>query len=159
MEIWQVLSPIFVQLHYASAVCSSYSGTVVHLWSGITSRQVLALMQWWLYFECEHTIQMGSTMKKSIFDEHTSKALRQWHRKATQKRRELESGRFSFRTLGVSLSQSFSRVNSIRDVRMSSVGSQRIASQSRKISTGTGTGTTNNNDKQPQPDLLSWLVK
>ncbi|KAK9028921.1 hypothetical protein V6N11_026056 [Hibiscus sabdariffa] len=29
--------------------------------------------------------QMGSTMKRSIFDEQTSKALKQWHKKAAQK--------------------------------------------------------------------------
>ncbi|KAE8725558.1 hypothetical protein F3Y22_tig00008468pilonHSYRG00010 [Hibiscus syriacus] len=29
--------------------------------------------------------QMGSTMKRSIFDEQTSKALKQWHKKVAQK--------------------------------------------------------------------------
>ncbi|KGN47524.1 MLO-like protein 9 [Cucumis sativus] len=32
--------------------------------------------------------QMGSTMKKSIFDEQTSKALKQWHRSALKKKNE-----------------------------------------------------------------------
>ncbi|KAA3476292.1 MLO-like protein 9 [Gossypium australe] len=32
--------------------------------------------------------QMGSTMKRSIFDEQTSKALKQWHKKAAQKKAE-----------------------------------------------------------------------
>lgn len=29
--------------------------------------------------------QMGSTMKRSVFDEQTSKALKQWHNKAKKK--------------------------------------------------------------------------
>ncbi|KAL1194968.1 MLO-like protein 9 [Cardamine amara subsp. amara] len=29
--------------------------------------------------------QMGSTMKRSVFDEQTSKALEQWHKKARKK--------------------------------------------------------------------------
>ncbi|GAV65849.1 Mlo domain-containing protein [Cephalotus follicularis] len=32
--------------------------------------------------------QMGSTMKKSIFDEQTSKALKQWHKKAVKKKND-----------------------------------------------------------------------
>ncbi|XP_030498064.1 MLO-like protein 9 [Cannabis sativa] len=32
--------------------------------------------------------QMGSTMKRSIFDEQTSKALKQWHKKAVKKKDE-----------------------------------------------------------------------
>ncbi|KAK5823734.1 MLO-like protein 9 [Gossypium arboreum] len=32
--------------------------------------------------------QMGSTMKRSIFDEQTNKALKQWHKKAAQKKAE-----------------------------------------------------------------------
>ncbi|KAF5199507.1 Mlo-like protein [Thalictrum thalictroides] len=32
--------------------------------------------------------QMGSTMKRSIFDEQTSKALKQWHMKAVKKKDE-----------------------------------------------------------------------
>lgn len=31
---------------------------------------------------------MGSTMKKSIFDEQTSKALKQWHKSALKKKNE-----------------------------------------------------------------------
>lgn len=30
-------------------------------------------------------LQMGSTMKRSVFDEQTSKALEQWHKKARRK--------------------------------------------------------------------------
>lgn len=42
---------------------------------------------------------MGSTMKRSIFDEQTSKALKQWHQKAVKKKTD---GRASSppRTLG-----------------------------------------------------------
>ncbi|KAK9112406.1 hypothetical protein Scep_019925 [Stephania cephalantha] len=39
--------------------------------------------------------QMGSTMKKSIFDEQTSKALRKWHQAAKKKTREGRSPRSS----------------------------------------------------------------
>ncbi|OVA00653.1 Mlo-related protein [Macleaya cordata] len=44
--------------------------------------------------------QMGSTMKKSIFDEQTSKALKQWHKNAVQKKTEGRKGRSPTRTLG-----------------------------------------------------------
>ncbi|KAJ7966994.1 MLO-like protein [Quillaja saponaria] len=43
--------------------------------------------------------QMGSTMKKSIFDEQTSKALKQWHKKAVKKKNDVR-GRSPTRTLG-----------------------------------------------------------
>ena len=33
---------------------------------------------------------MGSTMKRSIFDEQTSKALKKWHKKAVKKKDEKE---------------------------------------------------------------------
>lgn len=42
--------------------------------------------------------QMGSTMKKSIFDEQTSKALMKWHQKALQ--RKNSRGKSPPRTLG-----------------------------------------------------------
>ncbi|KHN20092.1 MLO-like protein 5 [Glycine soja] len=42
--------------------------------------------------------QMGSTMKKSIFDEQTSKALKQWHKNALKKK--VSKGRTETRTLG-----------------------------------------------------------
>lgn len=41
---------------------------------------------------------MGSTMKKSIFDEQTSKALKQWHKNALKKK--VSKGRTETRTLG-----------------------------------------------------------
>ncbi|KAK4795476.1 hypothetical protein SAY86_013470 [Trapa natans] len=44
--------------------------------------------------------QMGSTMKRSIFDEQTSKALKQWHMKAVQKKNEGKLGEVQTRTLG-----------------------------------------------------------
>ncbi|KAI3921943.1 hypothetical protein MKX01_005632 [Papaver californicum] len=37
--------------------------------------------------------QMGSTMKKSIFDEQTSKALKQWHKNAVHKKAEGGAGK------------------------------------------------------------------
>ncbi|RZC67414.1 hypothetical protein C5167_011114 [Papaver somniferum] len=37
--------------------------------------------------------QMGSTMKKSIFDEQTSKALKQWHKNAVHKKAEGGTGK------------------------------------------------------------------
>lgn len=40
---------------------------------------------------------MGSTMKRSIFDEQTSKALKKWHKKAVKKKNE-----GSVKTLGAS---------------------------------------------------------
>ncbi|KAG2400786.1 hypothetical protein LR48_Vigan09g040400 [Vigna angularis] len=42
--------------------------------------------------------QMGSTMKKSIFDDQTSKALKQWHKNALKKK--TSKGRHETRTLG-----------------------------------------------------------
>lgn len=45
-------------------------------------------------------IQMGSGMKKSIFDEQTSKALKKWHEKAKKKRVQRVSA--SSKTLGSS---------------------------------------------------------
>ncbi|KAK7409854.1 hypothetical protein VNO78_00215 [Psophocarpus tetragonolobus] len=42
--------------------------------------------------------QMGSTMKKSIFDDQTSKALKQWHKNALKKK--ASKGRHETRTLG-----------------------------------------------------------
>ncbi|KAJ7958000.1 MLO-like protein [Quillaja saponaria] len=36
--------------------------------------------------------QMGSTMKRSIFDEQTSKALKQWHKKAVMKKNDVRGG-------------------------------------------------------------------
>ncbi|KAJ1397589.1 Mlo-related protein [Sesbania bispinosa] len=48
--------------------------------------------------------QMGSTMKKSIFDDQTSKALKMWHKKALQKKGS--KGRPETRTLGGSPGES-----------------------------------------------------
>ncbi|KAK7352153.1 hypothetical protein VNO80_17571 [Phaseolus coccineus] len=42
--------------------------------------------------------QMGSTMKKSIFDDQTSRALKQWHKNALKKK--TSKGRHETRTLG-----------------------------------------------------------
>lgn len=39
-------------------------------------------------------------MKRSIFDEQTSKALKQWHKKAVQKKNEGKLGEVQTRTLG-----------------------------------------------------------
>ncbi|XP_022765985.1 MLO-like protein 9 [Durio zibethinus] len=44
--------------------------------------------------------QMGSTMKRSIFDEQTSKALKQWHKKAVMKKGEGKTEGPRTRTLG-----------------------------------------------------------
>ncbi|XVE94382.1 hypothetical protein REPUB_Repub02eG0003900 [Reevesia pubescens] len=44
--------------------------------------------------------QMGSTMKRSIFDEQTSKALKQWHKKAVKKKGEGKPAAPRTRTLG-----------------------------------------------------------
>ncbi|XP_057975479.1 MLO-like protein 9 [Malania oleifera] len=49
--------------------------------------------------------QMGSTMKKSIFDEHTSKALKKWHMNALKKK-EGKTGPCPARTLGGSPGES-----------------------------------------------------
>lgn len=43
---------------------------------------------------------MGSTMKRSIFDEQTSKALKQWHKKALKKKNEGKQEQTATRTLG-----------------------------------------------------------
>ncbi|KAK7351822.1 hypothetical protein VNO77_11544 [Canavalia gladiata] len=48
--------------------------------------------------------QMGSTMKKSIFDEQTSKALKKWHKNALKKK--VSKGRTETRTLGESPGES-----------------------------------------------------
>lgn len=44
--------------------------------------------------------QMGSTMKRSIFDEQTSKALKQWHKNAVKKKTEGKPEHPPTRTLG-----------------------------------------------------------
>ncbi|GLT94546.1 hypothetical protein SLE2022_122820 [Rubroshorea leprosula] len=44
--------------------------------------------------------QMGSTMKRSIFDEQTSKALKQWHKKAVKKKGDGRPEQGRTRTLG-----------------------------------------------------------
>lgn len=46
--------------------------------------------------------QMGSTMKKSIFDDQTSKALKNWHMKAQKKKNNTEDQRMepTTQTLG-----------------------------------------------------------
>jgi hypothetical protein len=36
-------------------------------------------------------LQMGSRMKKSIFDEQTSKALKKWHNTVKKKKRSTET--------------------------------------------------------------------
>ncbi|XP_020219916.1 MLO-like protein 9 [Cajanus cajan] len=48
--------------------------------------------------------QMGSTMKKSIFDDQTSRALKQWHKNALKKK--ASKGRAETRTLGASPGES-----------------------------------------------------
>ncbi|CAK7355510.1 unnamed protein product [Dovyalis caffra] len=53
--------------------------------------------------------QMGSRMKKSVFDEQTSKALKKWH--MTVKKRHAKGGKTPTRTLG-SVSPSVSTVSS-----------------------------------------------
>ncbi|KAI8005291.1 MLO-like protein 5 [Camellia lanceoleosa] len=44
--------------------------------------------------------QMGSTMKRSIFDDQTSKALRNWHKNALKKKSEGQPGPVATQTLG-----------------------------------------------------------
>ncbi|KAJ6731207.1 MLO-LIKE PROTEIN 1 [Salix viminalis] len=44
--------------------------------------------------------QMGSTMKRSIFDQQTSKALKSWHQKAVKKTNEVKPDQLPTRTLG-----------------------------------------------------------
>ncbi|XAR64277.1 hypothetical protein NMG60_11024553 [Bertholletia excelsa] len=44
--------------------------------------------------------QMGSHMKRSIFDEQTSKALMHWHQSALKKKTEVKPGKIATRTLG-----------------------------------------------------------
>ncbi|KAK2660928.1 hypothetical protein Ddye_007461 [Dipteronia dyeriana] len=44
--------------------------------------------------------QMGSTMKRSIFDDQTSKAIRQWHKKAMLRRSQRSQGSASTKSLG-----------------------------------------------------------
>ncbi|KAJ8771157.1 hypothetical protein K2173_023482 [Erythroxylum novogranatense] len=57
--------------------------------------------------------QMGSSMKKSIFDEQTSRALKKWHMAA--KKRQGKGGKSSNVTLGGSVSPSASTVQSSRN--------------------------------------------
>lgn len=44
--------------------------------------------------------QMGSTMKQSIFDEQTSKALKHWQMKALKKKTDGKPGKPATQTLG-----------------------------------------------------------
>lgn len=55
-------------------------------------------------------MQMGSQMKKSIFDEQTSKALKKWH--MAVKKKHAKGGKMSTRTLGGSASPSPSAIHS-----------------------------------------------
>lgn len=55
---------------------------------------------------------MGSNMKKSIFDEQTSKALMNWHKNAMKKKNEGKPGAGATRTLGGSPSPGDSPDNS-----------------------------------------------
>lgn len=50
--------------------------------------------------------QMGSNMKKSIFDEQTSRALKSWHRAAVKKNKDEKSGKSARSTPAVSPMQS-----------------------------------------------------
>ncbi|KAK8596600.1 hypothetical protein V6N12_065083 [Hibiscus sabdariffa] len=79
--LFQSASPIHLQLHHTSTLCPCYSGK---------SSSLVAIPMvdkfWFLHvLDCLLDLQMGSTMKRSIFDEQTSKALKQWHKKAAQK--------------------------------------------------------------------------
>ncbi|KAG9135760.1 hypothetical protein Leryth_002481 [Lithospermum erythrorhizon] len=55
-------------------------------------------------------VQMGSTMKKSIFDEQTSKALKKWHMNV--KKKQVRGGSSLTRTLGEATSPSASSMGS-----------------------------------------------
>ncbi|KAH9759695.1 MLO-like protein 9 [Citrus sinensis] len=71
--------------------------------------------------------QMGSTMKKAIFDDQTSKALKQWHRKA-RKHESIRSNSSYHRSLSHSLSQSIRTLGRpINSIRLQSLTSQRVA--------------------------------
>lgn len=70
---------------------------------------------------------MGSTMKKAIFDDQTSKALKQWHRKA-RKHESIRSNSSYHRSLSHSLSQSIRTLGRpINSIRLQSLTSQRVA--------------------------------
>lgn len=45
-------------------------------------------------------LKMGSTMKKSIFDEHTNKALKKWHMNAQKKKADGKPMKLATQTLG-----------------------------------------------------------
>uniref|UniRef100_A0A5B6YRI5 MLO-like protein n=1 Tax=Davidia involucrata TaxID=16924 RepID=A0A5B6YRI5_DAVIN len=50
--------------------------------------------------------QMGSNMKRAVFDEQTSKALKNWHKNAMKKKNDEKSGAAPTRTLGGSPGES-----------------------------------------------------
>ncbi|KAK4753079.1 hypothetical protein SAY87_021877 [Trapa incisa] len=76
-----------------TARCSSYSNGTVYAFNlagdGLAAEVVCSYITFPLYALVS---QMGSTMKRSIFDEQTSKALMQWHMKAVQKKNETKLG-------------------------------------------------------------------
>ncbi|KAF3664735.1 MLO-like protein 9 [Capsicum annuum] len=79
----------FVQLHYTSTVRTSYPVRV--FW--MTKRPSHFKRAW-------DDLTMGSNMKKSIFDDQTSKALMNWHRNAKKKKPPTKPGPVETRKLG-----------------------------------------------------------
>ncbi|XP_054819989.1 MLO-like protein 9 [Prosopis cineraria] len=71
---------------------------VVRIAFGIAAQVVCSYVTLPLY---ALVTQMGSTMKKSIFDEQTSKAIKKWHQNAQMKKKN-SKGRTATQTLGAS---------------------------------------------------------
>ncbi|KAL3593107.1 hypothetical protein D5086_011747 [Populus alba] len=68
--------------------------------------------------------QMGSTMKRSIFDQQTSKALKNWHKKAVKKTNEGKPGQLQTKNLGGSPDASSVRSPSLTPPRPKKFGTE-----------------------------------
>ncbi|KAJ6931732.1 Peptidyl-prolyl cis-trans isomerase [Populus alba x Populus x berolinensis] len=67
---------------------------------------------------------MGSTMKRSIFDQQTSKALKNWHKKAVKKTNEGKPGQLQTKNLGGSPDASSVRSPSLTPPRPKKFGTE-----------------------------------
>ncbi|GAB2289306.1 MLO-like protein 9 [Dionaea muscipula] len=76
---------IWYEFGLRSCFHSNFPLTIVRVVLGITVQVTCSYVTLPLY---ALVTQMGSTMKKSIFDEQTSKAIRKWHKNAKKKNHE-----------------------------------------------------------------------
>ncbi|KAH9662266.1 MLO-like protein 10 [Citrus sinensis] len=111
-ELQSILTKMALEISERHAVVQGIplvQGSDQYFWFGRPQVGVLFLCSYITLPLYALVTQMGSQMKKSIFDEQTSKALKRWHM-AVKKRKK--RGKSSTRTLGESVSPSPSTVYS-----------------------------------------------